>query len=91
MFWFILSSAFIVLWQKKGKVTFWDAECLKIDPFNKKIYCNPCAGSNVEGGGEFIVDYDYLVIAVGARVNTFNIPGVLEHCHFLKVLFYIFP
>ncbi|KAH7683428.1 NADH:ubiquinone reductase (non-electrogenic) protein [Dioscorea alata] len=73
-----------IIRKKKGEVTFWDAECLKIDPFNKKIYCNPCAGSNVEGGGEFIVDYDYLVIAVGARVNTFNIPGVLEHCHFLK-------
>jgi NADH:ubiquinone reductase (non-electrogenic) len=30
------------------------------------------------------VDYDYLIIAVGANVNTFNTPGVTEHCHFLK-------
>ena len=69
---------------------------MKIDPFNKKIYCNPRVGSNVEGGGEFIVDYDYLVIAVGARVNTFNTPGVAENCHFLKVvlivrIIYMFP
>lgn len=32
------------------------------------------------------VPYDLLVIAVGARVNTFNIPGVQEHCFFLKEL-----
>ncbi|KAK4789804.1 hypothetical protein SAY86_017108 [Trapa natans] len=33
---------------------------------------------------EFSLDYDYLVIAVGAQVNTFNTPGVKENCHFLK-------
>lgn len=32
------------------------------------------------------VPYDFLVVAVGARVNTFNIPGVREHCFFLKEL-----
>ncbi|CAN6177056.1 unnamed protein product [Urochloa humidicola] len=31
-----------------------------------------------------MLDYDYLVVALGATVNTFNTPGVLEHCHFLK-------
>lgn len=34
---------------------------------------------------EFIVDYDYLVVAMGARVNTFNTPGVEENCLYLKV------
>jgi NADH dehydrogenase FAD-containing subunit len=34
-----------------------------------------------------MLDYDYLVVALGANVNTFNTPGVLEHCHFLKVKF----
>lgn len=28
--------------------------------------------------------YDVLVVAVGADNNTFNIPGVEEHAHFLK-------
>jgi len=32
-----------------------------------------------------VVDYDFLVVAVGARTNTFNAPGVVENCHFLKV------
>lgn len=32
-----------------------------------------------------MLDYDYLVVALGATVSTFNTPGVLEHCHFLKV------
>lgn len=31
------------------------------------------------------MDYDYLVVSVGARPNTFNTPGVTENCHFLKV------
>jgi NADH dehydrogenase FAD-containing subunit len=31
------------------------------------------------------VDYDYLIVSVGARPNTFNTPGVTENCHFLKV------
>lgn len=34
---------------------------------------------------EFSIDYDYLVIAMGGRSNTFNTPGVEEHAHFLKV------
>lgn len=44
-------------------------------------------GTNLDGNGEFLVDYDYLVVAVGARSNTFNTPGVAENCHFLKVSF----
>lgn len=39
----------------------------------------------MDGNAEFIVDYDYLVVAMGARANTFNTPGVEENCHFLKV------
>ena len=33
---------------------------------------------------EFDMKYDILVVAVGAENNTFNIPGVQEHAHFLK-------
>jgi NADH dehydrogenase FAD-containing subunit len=33
---------------------------------------------------EIVIPYDRLVVAVGAKVNTFGIPGVEEHCFFLK-------
>lgn len=33
---------------------------------------------------EFNMKYDILVVAVGSENNTFNIPGVQEHAHFLK-------
>lgn len=32
------------------------------------------------------IEYDALVVGVGARSNTFGIPGVQEHVHFLKEL-----
>jgi NADH:ubiquinone reductase (non-electrogenic) len=32
------------------------------------------------------VSYDHLVVAVGADVNTFNIPGIHEHAVFMKEL-----
>ncbi|KAL6542871.1 External alternative NAD(P)H-ubiquinone oxidoreductase B2, mitochondrial [Orobanche hederae] len=70
--------------KKNVDIQYWEAECFKIDAENKKVYCQ----SHLAGGGnakeEIIVDYDYLVISVGARANTFNIPGVAENCHFLK-------
>ena len=33
---------------------------------------------------DFTVEYDRLVVTVGAQTNTFGIPGVREHCCFLK-------
>lgn len=33
---------------------------------------------------QFEMKYDVLVVAVGSDNNTFNIPGVEEHAHFLK-------
>lgn len=71
--------------QKKYDTQFKEAECYKIDTQNKKVYCRSIQKSNLGGPQEFAVDYDYLVIAMGARVNTFNTPGVYEHAHFLKV------
>lgn len=35
---------------------------------------------------EYDLPFDVLVLAVGARNNTFGIPGVEEHVHFLKEL-----
>ncbi|KAG8386911.1 hypothetical protein BUALT_Bualt03G0198100 [Buddleja alternifolia] len=70
--------------KKKFDVQFREAECYKIDTQNKKVYCKSTQESNLGGSEEFTVDYDYLVIAMGARSNTFNTPGVVEHAHFLK-------
>eukprot|EP01088_Endostelium_zonatum_P013692 TRINITY_DN2844_c0_g1_i1.p1 TRINITY_DN2844_c0_g1~~TRINITY_DN2844_c0_g1_i1.p1 ORF type:complete len:730 (-),score=173.64 TRINITY_DN2844_c0_g1_i1:36-2225(-) len=32
----------------------------------------------------FSLPYDKLVVAIGAKNNTFGTPGVVQHCHFLK-------
>lgn len=81
IFWFFM----LFFWEQKNlNVQFTEAECVKIDAQNRKIYCRSKI-NNLNGTEEFAVDYDYLVLAVGANVNTFNTPGVEEHCHFLKV------
>ncbi|WVZ26491.1 hypothetical protein V8G54_005035 [Vigna mungo] len=68
--------------KKTVDIQFSEAECLKIDSANRKVYCRSNISNNEKE--EFVVDYDYLIIAVGANVNTFNTPGVTENCHFLK-------
>lgn len=70
--------------KKNVDVSYWEAECVKIDEQNKKVYCKSKQGMDSNGKKEFAVDYDYLIIAIGAQSNTFNIPGVEENCHFLK-------
>lgn len=72
-----------IIKKRKGEIKFWEAECVKIDAANKKVSCRSNI-DNLVGSGEFSLDYDLLVVAVGAQVNTFNTPGVKENCHFLK-------
>lgn len=71
--------------QRKGEIEFYEAECLKIDAANNKVLCRSNLDEKLAGNSDFSLEYDYLVIAVGAQVNTFNTPGVRENCHFLKV------
>ncbi|CAA0816192.1 External alternative NAD(P)H-ubiquinone oxidoreductase B1- mitochondrial [Striga hermonthica] len=73
-----------IIKKRNGEIKFWEAECLKIDPTNKKVFCRSNIDENLAGSNEFSLEYDYLVIAIGAQVNTFGTPGVSEHCHFLK-------
>ncbi|CAH9099280.1 unnamed protein product [Cuscuta epithymum] len=73
-----------IIKKRNGEVKFWEAECLKIDPKEKRVHCRSLIDENLVGKNDFSLHYDYLVIAVGAKVNTFNTPGVSEHCHFLK-------
>lgn len=70
--------------KKNVDICFWEAECFKIDAENKKVYGRSSQNTNLNGKEEFCMDYDYLVIAMGARANTFNTPGVEENCNFLK-------
>ncbi|XP_038888314.1 external alternative NAD(P)H-ubiquinone oxidoreductase B1, mitochondrial-like [Benincasa hispida] len=70
--------------KRKGEIKFWEAECIKIDAANKKVFCRSNVDNNLVGNREFALEYDYLVIAMGAQVNTFNTPGVKENCYFLK-------
>ncbi|KAL8031452.1 hypothetical protein ABFX02_13G025800 [Erythranthe guttata] len=73
-----------IIKKRDGEIKYWEAECLKVDHESKKVLCRSNIDSNLVGSNEFSLEYDYLVIAIGAQVNTFNTPGVLEHCHFLK-------
>ncbi|KAF7805888.1 external alternative NAD(P)H-ubiquinone oxidoreductase B3, mitochondrial-like [Senna tora] len=70
--------------KKNMDIQFTEAECYRIDPKNNKVYCRSSQDRNLGGKQEFSVDYDYLIIAIGARSNTFNTPGVEEYTHFLK-------
>nr|VDD30789.1 unnamed protein product [Brassica oleracea] len=70
--------------KKNVDTSYLEAECFKIDPASKKVFCRSKQGVSSGKKEEFSVDYDYLVIATGAQSNTFNIPGVEENCHFLK-------
>lgn len=79
------ATLLVFLMQKSIDAKFCEAECIKIDTENKKVYCRSSGKNNLDGEEEFAVDYDYLIIALGANVNTFNTPGVVENCHFLKV------
>ncbi|XP_030513167.1 external alternative NAD(P)H-ubiquinone oxidoreductase B1, mitochondrial-like isoform X2 [Rhodamnia argentea] len=73
-----------IIKKRNGEIEFFEAECVKIDAANNKVLCHSNLDENLGGNGEFSLDYDYLVIAVGAQVNTFNTPGVKENCYFLK-------
>ncbi|CAI9090388.1 OLC1v1025151C1 [Oldenlandia corymbosa var. corymbosa] len=72
-----------IIKKKHGEILYWEAECLKIDAANKRVSCKSVV-ENLQGKNEFDLEYDYLIVAVGAEVNTFNTPGVVENCHFLK-------
>lgn len=64
-----------------GEVHYIEAEALDIDPKAKTVLVQSVSES------EFFVsnvNYDYLVVSVGAKTTTFNIPGVYGNALFLK-------
>lgn len=65
----------------RKNIRFYLAECVGADPARNAIYCRGAFGNT-----PFELEYDILVIGVGAVSNTFNVPGVEENCLFLKEL-----
>jgi len=74
-----------VIAENFSEARFLEAACTKIDPEQNCVFCQDI--SSVSGPCDaFRLDYDRLVVAVGATSNTFNTPGVAEHALFLKEL-----
>lgn len=69
---------------RQRHVQFHEAECMKIDAKNKKIICKDVSNVQLKGKEAFELQYDYLVVGVGALSNTFGTKGVKEYCHLLK-------
>jgi NADH dehydrogenase FAD-containing subunit len=68
-----------------SKAEYLEGTAVEIDPKSKSVLCESvfCEGNSctIE---DFSVDYDKLILTVGAQTNTFGIPGVREYCCFLK-------
>ncbi|KAF2078453.1 hypothetical protein CYY_000203 [Polysphondylium violaceum] len=65
------------------EATFIEAECVSVDPKKKTVRC--VDNSTVKGEvSEFDLQYDHLIVGVGADNQTFGIPGVKENACFLK-------
>ncbi|CAO3635939.1 unnamed protein product [Cunninghamella blakesleeana] len=63
-------------------INYHQAVCDNIDFENKVIHCTNQIDD--KKGPSFTLDYDTLIISVGAYSNTFGIPGVKQHACFLK-------
>lgn len=61
-----------------------EATALAVDPKTRTIRCHGETCDEECRVEEFDVPYDRLVVTVGAKTNTFGIPGVEEHCSYLK-------
>ena len=73
----------IYKYHRGQSVQFYEAECIAVDTEKKTVCCRDESG--IQGSvSNFKLDYDILVTAIGADNNTFNTPGVKDHCFFLK-------
>lgn len=72
--------------EKASSATYVRADARHVDLKHKKVYATTGGGSSSSSGREMELelDYDKLIVAVGAQPNTFGIPGVQEHALFLK-------
>ncbi|KAJ1674069.1 NADH:ubiquinone oxidoreductase, partial [Spiromyces aspiralis] len=68
---------------KSREVAIYEANCTDINPDSKEIIIQGFTDVQAERP-QVKLNYDYLVVAVGAMNNTFNTPGVEEYACFLK-------
>ncbi|KAI0328790.1 NADH dehydrogenase [Cubamyces sp. BRFM 1775] len=81
----ILQPTRYVTRHKKRQVTVIEASATDVDPTAKTVTFADT--SEIQGlVSSTTIPYDYLVFAVGAEVQTFNIPGVRENACFMKEL-----
>src|SRR6267142_137586 len=67
------------LWSfQKGQGEIVIGRVVDLDPVTKKVTVESEVGQRQEIG------YQVLVLAAGATVATYGIPGVEEHCHFFR-------
>ena len=72
-----------IIRHKKAAVKYYEADATKIDYESKKVYISD--DSEIKGDtSNTVIDFDMLVVGVGAENATFGIPGVREHSCFLK-------
>lgn len=64
-----------------GEVHYYEAEAKDIDPVAKTVRIK---SATKDHDYELDLNYDYLVVGVGAQPTTFGIPGVFENASFLK-------
>jgi len=62
-------------------VNFFQAICDTIDAEKHEILVKPAPDTS---GPSFAIQYDVLVVAVGLRPSSLGVPGVDQHCLFLK-------
>ena len=88
----ICDSVRTIARQTPGEVTYLEAIAKDVDPENKTVKIEHKSQRFFVGDAftserdplETTLNYDYLVYAVGATVNTFGIPGINEYASFLK-------
>lgn len=67
----------------RQETKFVEMAATSVDPIRKKVSCSDI--SQVKGSISSIeLDYDYLIVSVGAETATFGIPGVAENGIYLK-------
>ena len=66
-------------------MSFLEATATSVDWKSRTVSCESvvCEGNSCTID-TFDIPYDRLLVTVGATTNTFGIPGVREHCNFLK-------
>ncbi|MEW5318850.1 MAG: hypothetical protein WDW38_010035 [Sanguina aurantia] len=65
-------------------VSYFEASCESLDLAHKSAHCTAARDAEDGTRPSFEVPYDLAVVAVGEVPATFGIPGVGEHCFFLK-------